>query len=394
MAETVMLSTDLVFEILDCLAIPMSLHQRCCDFAVLAACSLVCKIWSARAQRLLFRRVLLPHNIYREPYRRATSPNSLPSFLSAIGPDTERGRWLAESVLSLTVRHTGREMISNPAGLATVLLRTPNLRHLDVTTISCDFDHETLELLRAEGPRITSLSILRDFSPSPAQHTRIMHQLVASFPSVRLLEITTDLSSLPPFEPPLSLSLASVKFNTPMVADIGPCLASLLNPTEDGEPLQLLWHKSQGGHPTALGDVLRVYGPHLRSLSIKTLDEPQTAFLSLCTRLERFEFGRFPNSAALAAIPRTIKALAISHEPDSRPGVIGTLSIGVERLTEALKTFPLLEVLTWSFCPNHPLVVRLRTVCVERGIELRTSATELTDDNAIELELRRKHIRI
>lgn len=81
-------------------------------------------------------------------------------------------------------------------------------------------------------------------------------QLVASFPSIRLLEITSDLNkSLLPFDPAPNLSLVAVKFNTTLVEDVGPCLASLMKPGD--EQLQMLWHKSKGGHPSALGDVLR-----------------------------------------------------------------------------------------------------------------------------------------
>ncbi|KAJ6550850.1 hypothetical protein DFH09DRAFT_1500277 [Mycena vulgaris] len=381
------LGPDLILEILECLAVPLPFHQRSCNLPVLAACSAVCKAWSSHAQRLLFRRVILPHNIYREPYRIATSRNSLPSFLAAIDPATERGRWLAESVLSLTLRHTGREPTSDPTGLATALLRTPNLRHLDVTTVSCDFDVETLKRLRQFGPRITSLCILQDFSPFEAQHTRIMHQLVASFPTIRLLEITSNLnSSLPPFDPPPSLSLVAVKFNTKLVQDIGPCLASLVNPAEEEEPLQMLWHKSKGGHPSMLGAVLQDHGTCLRSLSVKTLDAAQVS-LELCTRLERFELGRFPDNTTLGIIPRTIKALAISGVPDNG-------SLDLDELVQRLASFPDLKMLTWSSCPRPALFPALQWMCNKRGIDLRISPVELPDDNAVELELRRKYIRI
>ncbi|KAJ6577614.1 hypothetical protein B0H19DRAFT_1120669 [Mycena capillaripes] len=383
------LNPDLILEVLDCLAVPLHLHQRSCDLSVLAACSSVCRAWSSHAQRLLFRRVILPHNHYREPHRRGSTPNSLPSFLAAIDPATERGRWLSQSVVSFTLRHTGRGFTPNSAGLATVLLRTPNLRHFDVTTISCDFDPETLSRLRESGPRITSLCIFQDFAPTTTQHARIMHQLVACFPSIRILEISSNLNLLlPPFDPPPNLSLVCVKFNTTLIGDISACLASLMssNPAEDEPHLQVLWHKSKGGHPSELGDVLRTHGAHLRSLAIKTID-PAQASLAACAQLERFEFGRFPDVATFALIPRSITALAVCGVP-----VNGEQDI--DNLVQELATFPHLKVLTWSSCPQPAMFPALEWVCRKREIELRTSAAEVTDDNTIEMKLRQKYIRI
>ncbi|KAJ7458833.1 hypothetical protein B0H11DRAFT_2061192 [Mycena galericulata] len=391
------LGLDLILEILDCLAIPLASHQRACDLSVLAACSSVCKPWSSHAQKLLFRRVIIPNNIYREPHRRGTTRNTLPSFLAAIDPGTERGRHLASSVLCLTLRHTGRDPTADPTGLATALLRTPNLRHLDVTTILCNFDPETLVQLRESGPRITSLCILQDFSALQEEDTRRMHQLVAAFPSIRLLEISSSFGmELAPFDPPLALSLVSVKFDTPFVQDIAPCLASLLRPpSEDqeheSEPLQLLSHKSHIGYPSALSTVLQAHGSHLRSLTIRTLDvasatdHSSVPALRHCTRLERFELGVFPEASTLAFLPRTLHTLSISGLPnhDNAPPV--------GPFIYALSTFPHLRTLTWLFCPAPPALVRL---CASRGVELRASLFEMADDNAVEMELINKYVRI
>ncbi|KAJ6506721.1 hypothetical protein C8R45DRAFT_970356 [Mycena sanguinolenta] len=379
------LGLDLMLEVLDCLAVPLHFHQRSCDLSVLAACSTVCKAWSSHAQRLLFRRVILPSNVYRKPLGRGIAIDSLPSFLAAIDPETERGRWLAESVLSFTLRFTGRSLTADSTAFATALLRTPNLRHLDVTTIFCDFDAETVTRLRESGPRITSLSIVQDSAPSPGHHTLIMHQLVTLFSSIRLLEITTNLNPfLAPFDPPPNLSLVSAKFNTMLATDIGPCLASLLNPEAD-TPLQALCHRSKTGSPSVLGDALRVHGPHLRSIAFRTVDPAVT--LAECTALERFEFVRFPDASMLALIPRSITALAVYGVPENGDQQVAALA-------QVLSTIPHLEVFTWSSCPGPAMLSPLKEICRVRGIELRTSFSELYDDNAVETELKQKYIRI
>ncbi|KAJ7101479.1 hypothetical protein B0H15DRAFT_796262 [Mycena belliarum] len=355
---------------------------------------MVCRAWSPHAQRLLFRRVILPRNLYREPHLRGTSRNSLPSLVEAIDTATERGRWLANSIVSLTVRHTGRLQISDPTALATVLLRTPNLRHLDVTTMCCRFDTDTLELLAREcGPRITSLCILQDFSLSPRiQHSRTLNNIVAALHAVRLVEITLQLSSeplLPPLALPPRLRLAALKLNTTVGHNIGPYVTSLVG---EGAELQLFAHKSKGSQASDRGDVLRAHAVHLRSLSVRGLDNDDAATLALCTRLERLELACFPDPAMLALIPRSITALAIAGD---LPGSVEELAAEL-----AASAFPDLKSLTWFSCiwwhaDGGPLGV-LQAACTAQGIELRvyTGSSDLLVDDAVELELRRKYIRI
>ncbi|KAJ7446995.1 hypothetical protein FB451DRAFT_1188507 [Mycena latifolia] len=345
------LAPDLIFEILDCLAVPLPFHQRSCNLTVIARCRLY----------LLFRRVMLPHNIYREPHLRATSCNSLPSFLEAIDPATERGRWLADSVIR-------RLPTSDPTALATALLRTPNLRHLDVTTISCDFNDDTLARIGHEcGPRITSLGILQDFTPSDVQHMRIMHRLVAALPNLRLLEVTAHLTpSLPAFDPPPHLALTAVKFNTGLMQDVGPCM---------------------GPHPSVLSAILPAHAAELCSLSIKSLapNADPASVLAFCMRLERLELGHVPDATTLACLPCSIATLAIAGAQDDE-----VLTALEQQL--AAGAFPQLKVLTWSVLPPHAPLLRLQSVCEAHRIELRTALGELVDNNAVEVELRRRYI--
>ncbi|KAJ7050924.1 hypothetical protein C8F01DRAFT_672210 [Mycena amicta] len=390
------LGLDLLLEILDFLAVPLAYHQRTCDLSVLASCSLVCRTWSPHAQTLLFRRVILPNNIYRSPHLRGTTRNMLPSFLSALDPETEKGRWLAGCVRSLTLRHTGRERSSDASALAETLMRTTNLRHLDVTTASCNFSADTLARLTADGPKITSLSILQEFSPFTPQHMSIMHRLVNALPTIRILEISSNLTgSLPPFDPRPALGLVVVRFNTLMVRDVGPCLESLLRQGED--TLEVLYHKSKGGHPSMLDDVLARHGAYLRSLSIKTLPlaDPGDSLdpldpLAHCTRLERFELGHFPDKRTLEVIPRSITALAIAGVPAA-----WDLDGGVDGLVDVLPLFPQLKTLTWRL-REYGVPEVLEKACRERGVEVRllSGAHEHDDDNMVEVDVRRRWLRI
>ncbi|KAJ7641872.1 hypothetical protein FB45DRAFT_901229 [Roridomyces roridus] len=370
--------------VLDCFAAPVVSHQTP-DLPGLSACSLVCKSWSIHAQRRLFRRVAIVSN-ESEPHQNA---RRISLFLDAIHPATERGRCLGSCVLALTLRHADRK------GLSKALLRVPNLRHLDTTTSSCDFDAPTLTAFRGKGPQITSLCIQEDFSFFPGQHSGRMHRLVAAFPSIRLLEITSNANStLPPFEPPPKLSLVAVKFKTTLVQDIGPCLSSLTA----GDGLQLLLHDSLRGTRsfTPTPDI----GVNLRSLSLQTIDADALGLVH-CTNLERFELGRFPDLATLRAIPPSITALSISGTPAANVPVGISFGTFLEELESG---FPNLRTLTWTVDFMPPAFAReaLEGVCKRRGVRLslqvvsseRPDSEKDDSENAVELELKHRYIRI
>ncbi|KAJ7668782.1 hypothetical protein DFH06DRAFT_1182470 [Mycena polygramma] len=340
----------------------------------LARCSMVCKAWSAHAQRLLFRRVILSAKTTGDRFR------PLPSFLAAIDPATEHGHWLAGCVVSLLLTHRGIPITSEPTWLAAALLRTRNLRHLSAPTLFLKFDMETLARLRESGPRITSLCIRQDYQDYSTKHRHITQQIVACFPSVRILEIAGFRPVLHPFDPPLKLALVAFKFSSWARESAGPYLASLLDPhPEEGTALQDLWHWSDG----AVTDILKAHGTHLRSLSVKALQPTPTSLAVACPHLERFEIQCFPDASMLALIHRSITTLVIRNMP---PG-----PADVDALVQALETFPCLKTLMWqSYSPA------LNEVCEMRGIQVRVLVRNKAprDDNEVQLELRQKYIRI
>ncbi|KAJ7808044.1 hypothetical protein B0H13DRAFT_2386035 [Mycena leptocephala] len=382
------LSLDLILEILDCLAVPLHFHQRSSDRFSLVACSLVCKAWSSCAQRLLFRRVVL-----RQTDRGGTIRDSFMSFLPAIDPTTERGQWLIDSIVSLTLGHTSQRQTLKSRQLAFLLLKMPNLRELNVSTsrISCNsFDSETITYLRDFGPRIVALAVFGD------QRTHLTQQLVAAFPSIRILEIDHStrqaISYLRPFGAPLNLSLVSFKIYTMIVDDIGPCLDWLVGPSPDtNAPLQLFMHLPLSS--AQLGDVLEAHGAHLRFLLVSCFEAEVTSIALACPKLERLHLTQFPSAKTLALIPRSITVLALRCGPYER--------VGFRQFLAALETFPNLKMLIWSEYRYTDLPVDLKRVCSQRGIELRMPSTHSSMDsiidgyyNAIEVELRKKYIRI
>lgn len=80
--------------------------------------------------------------------------------------------------------------------------------------------------------------------------------------------------------------------------------------------------------------------------------------------------GRFPDSATMAIIPRTIRALAIGGAPHSD-------SLDVDGLVQQLATFPNLKTFTWGSSPKPLPSASLQSMCAKCGIELRTAGTDV-----------------
>ncbi|KAJ7668778.1 hypothetical protein DFH06DRAFT_1322017 [Mycena polygramma] len=358
------LSLDLILEILDLLAVPVHFHGERSDVSVLAACSTVCKEWSPHAQRLLFRRVILPARLPRGPHDDRRTRKLARSFLSAIDPATEHGRWLGESIL------------------ATAMLRTPNLRHLDVTTAV--FNSETLVQVQGLGARVKSLRVEHVVSRNLTHDSRIMQQIVACFPSIRILEIGGFDPVLAPFDPPLDRSLVCFKYHVESRRDIGPYLASLLNPNPDkSTALQVLSYMGTG---LGLENVLNAHGTHLRSLTVQSFLRDSIAVT--CPHLERFAMRRFPTTETLRLLPRSITALAMRGMPTT----------GADELNEfaqETESFPRLKTLAWAWCVStYPPIAAVASVWQKRGMELHLSGKDDVGEDPLDVELRRKYIRI
>ncbi|KAJ7278962.1 hypothetical protein C8J57DRAFT_1305130 [Mycena rebaudengoi] len=366
------LTTELILEILDALSTPDP------PYATLASCSIVCKAWSRYAQRLLFRKVKI-HNdprvrsVLYSDYNttgliiRRPRFNRMSSFLGAIYLSTEVGQYLADSVHAITFL-CGTATSSSDLALA--LSRTKNLRHLDVSTTDCAFEEETLLALQSANLHLTSMRILVDqHIGSPAQNASRMHRLVASIPTLRMLEIY-DHSTAPlvPFTPAPKAPLTSVRFDT-YASDVSACLSSLMAPPNgpDTPHLQSFWY---GGaiSPDSLRAIFPTHGPHLRSLGLGITPHSDVDLLRLCTRLESFHSHVYPSPQLLAALPRTIKELTIAGQPRSRHDA---RAFRLGPLIEQLLDFPSLEIFDWFEYKDHPHISSLRDMCNTRGIKFR-----------------------
>ncbi|KAJ7656814.1 hypothetical protein DFH06DRAFT_1473430 [Mycena polygramma] len=413
----VMLATypELILEILDMLDIPLAFDtDQFPNREPLLACSLVCKSWSTYSQRLLFRRVRID-NEWSGMFAMSRAPtvppasNIITSFLETITGDTEKSRWLAQSVLSLNLHpYIG----TKSADIVSILTNLPNLRELDITRVACRFSDAELSQLRNSGANIRSLCISTDntgpiTSMGPPVWPGLI-KLIAALPTIRMLTIAANTARniLPhTTAPPLGLELVSFKFKSKWVADPSAFIASLTRGRTDGGALQLYSH-AFSDTPVKLHGVLSAHGSNLRSLSLPgKVDEPH--ILALCTCLERFECRTLPSDDLVAAIPRMINALAVRNlNPDPDPAPPFPIPredrfpppkitpISVAQLTLQLDTFPNLRVFTWVGSIIHPGFNGLRDRCVGLGVEFRARVLNSLSDDAIQFALRRELLQL
>ncbi|KAJ6600947.1 hypothetical protein DFH09DRAFT_1069640 [Mycena vulgaris] len=190
-----------------------------------------------------------------------------------------------------------------------------------------------------------------------------------------MLDITTNtVQELPLFEPSPRLGLVICKFSSKWVIDAAPCVASLFGSHDD--PRLQVFHQTQS---------MRWVDPVPGILKDPTV-------LGLCTRLERFESETFPSDELIAAIPRTISALAVGNlttppspptfnragnspppPPTRRLSAIMAPPLAPEEASagdfiQQLDSFPNLKLLTWVGPTTHPDFVELEGECTARGI--------------------------
>ncbi|KAF7368039.1 hypothetical protein MSAN_00869800 [Mycena sanguinolenta] len=392
---------ELLEEILDVLAVPLGVPtEQLPDRATLLSCSLVSQRWSRHSQRLLFRRVVIG-DVWVWNMSNDSQPSvNLASFFQTITADTDKARWLRDNNLCLVLRPLAA---AKPTDILALLANLPSLRELDITAEACAFTDEELSGLRNSGLSIRSLRVNANYvglvrpMPMLTPGWPAVIRFLEIIPTLRILDITAntfqEFPPMPELQPPLGLGLISFKLQSRWLINGAPLLAFLVGNRTDNERLEV-FHRTQSATPVDLQDVLSAHGPQLRYLVVpESLGNPNV--LRLCTRLECFECETLPHQGVVAAIPRTITALAITNPPTQRFS-LNRLYDGrvVERrvayLTEQLHTFPALRILTWAGSSAHSGLAALCDRCNELGIAVRfrPSNTIGLRDDELEFALR------
>ena len=342
------------------------------DTEVLRACSLVCREWTATAQKLLFKHVTL------------RTQAAYQSFCTTVTQNTAYSRMLAECVVRLRVVLDHNQ----PFGLtqdmfAHAVTLCPSLFELSVAIYGCgapgqdvigapdvsrmarkapSFDESTLAMLRT-GPTIQALQV-----NNWSENSTSVAQLLEVWPELQCLiiggtppELNAQSSSSPPAFPG-ALRELHLNFQTsPSVDFFGWLLHNSqesLNTLRIERPLPV----------DVVEHLLHTTRNSLRSLSLPSASQRLTQALGECTVLKDFSVdGSYVSPRVLRGLPANVEHLGFTIETP---------------ILEAVRQKEKLKAIT-VFVPQHApegstdcyaQLAPLQLVCAERGIDMYTTS--------------------
>ena len=336
------------------------------DIEMLNSCSLVCRAWSAPAQKLLFRYVTLQNQ------------KVLESFVDTIDRSTQRGCLLGDAVkhLHIIMDHNQPLGIHQHSFALTVSL-CPNLMGLSLSLYGYVapgkdiigapnqlrmrrpaplFDEQTIQLLTS-GPEITALEF-NNWSEN--EQTTI--QLLRVWPTLTNLSIsgTAPQVAATPSDPlPCALEHLRLNFQTPPSNDY---MRWLLHGSS--ETLRVLeFDREPSVH--LLEYLLNSHGSTLRSLSLPSLSSrEQASAIQKCFQLRELRTER-PSVLPFLhrKLPESLEHMAFGIDGDS--ALHGVLEAVNNRTS--LKT---VTVHIWPGGESHRQLSRLKIGCAWRGVDL------------------------
>ncbi|KAF9805428.1 hypothetical protein IEO21_09062 [Rhodonia placenta] len=341
-------------------------------------CALVCKDWSAIAQKLLFRRVTL------------RSQTDYIAFQQAVDRSTARGRMLGDAVRSMrvTLDHNQPYYLSQRSFARAVTL-CPNMQDLrlamygqgspghdvvgapDVNRMkraAPSFDERTLALLRT-GPSIASLQ----FS-NWSDNSSTLFQLLDVWPALKSLAISGVPPQLPNESPqpfPCALDSLRMNFQTPPCIDFMRWL--LHNSTDSLRTLEL----EREPAPDMLRYLLANHAGALQSLAMPTCGGHEgTAAIRQCRALRelRIESPWTPPTLC-KALPEAMEHIAFGVD-------MATPLPPILQMIKRSETLKAVTVHIWHGGESHPQLNALKIACARQGVELM-STTDVREFRSI-----------
>ncbi|KAI0039379.1 hypothetical protein FA95DRAFT_1567206 [Auriscalpium vulgare] len=319
------------------------------DYATLSACALVCKDWTAPAQRLLFRRIIRPGNTDADPdpWLDRAAPLLLRLFAS-------------HPHLSTYVRSIAIRALPNHIEL---LRRCPHIALLKLVGASPP-PPEWLHALRALRlhPSVLSVSV-----PADGERFRVraadrdaLHAMLAALPSVRHLVISAralvDLV-LPPTSQLLSvMTTGGIDLSNLCLLPVPPSPAAEIS-FEDLHVNYLHWSQN-------MTSVERSVVRNLHSLT--TTFVPPRRTLEHLLALESLIIGRLDYSTGPFTLPRTLRHFGFHTQHNTNPS-----SQAIQTLSAALseRALPVLQMVSTTRCSHHAVRGALKEVAAARSIE-------------------------
>ncbi|KAI0037943.1 hypothetical protein FA95DRAFT_1578498 [Auriscalpium vulgare] len=321
-------------------------QSRNIDYPTLSACALVCKDWTAPAQRLLFRRIRPSDTA---AHASLWLNHAVPLLMCAV---------TSRSHLGTYVRSIAIHALPN---IVELLRRCPYITLLHLVGNGPPW-LKLLHTLRTLGLRPSVLVV-------PASADRdVVHTALAALPSVRHL-VSLDDPEDPPAEPLISLSL--------------PSAAQLLSVTSDDimDFSQLCVQPATVPATEIRFEELDLYDLHFENMSsveygvarnlraLTTYEAPSGAVLNKLTALESLIIGDLPSWPI--SLPRTLLHFGFhahydnyAHEWEKAPR-----EQPIAKFAAALSEPPNLRLVSVTSCSNYAVRDALRGASEARGVD-------------------------
>ncbi|KAF8167574.1 hypothetical protein B0H34DRAFT_645504 [Crassisporium funariophilum] len=366
---------------------------------LLKSCSLVCRAWSAAAQKLLFAQVTL------------CTQRSFELFMSAVDRNTDHGRILGNAVKRLRVVLDHNQPSSlHQHSFALAATVCPNLSELNISLYGSpepgkdivgvpdmsrlrrpapSFDEHTLCLLKS-GPTIKALHF-NNWSEN--QHS--IFQLLDVWPSLHFLSIGgTAPLPLQDSVPPFPSALQEVRFNFQSAPSI--------------EFMHWLLHNSVNSLHTLRFErepgldlfeyLMNEHGSQLQSISLPVLGSLEHALtLQKCPLLRELRTETAASGSPLfyKQLPSALEHFAFGLDRD-------TPLNSIIEMVKSKNSLTALTIQCWEGGNHNASLSPLRIACAYRGVDLkmtndlqsfRTTYSEL-NIKTIHLRYRREHVDI
>ena len=327
------------------------------DKNTLSSIALLCRSWSASAQRLLFKRVLIR---YVRDYN---------SFLEATNLATHRGSTLGSYVRVLEVLagdKAGSTTITD-TDLVTLISHTPRLYELVLSVVNIhQLSEESVRRLRGlatRSPRYTSS--MQGSAPmrvrslalvSCGVQSPILYQLLSIWPTIEFLYIGVEIAAPPPkWNAEFKLyELTLMRTPRPYV------MSWLLSSSMD--TLRIASFRDAPGRDH--DQLLEQLGLHLRSLRLMNYSLRAAAVIRRCPNLEEFVLIQLSTLIKLTDLPPTVEHLSCRNLPGEDQALDNVIDIlgGLPKLRTI--TCNIQAKMDWRF-------QTLASICSSREIELR-----------------------
>ncbi|TFK91145.1 hypothetical protein K466DRAFT_483405 [Polyporus arcularius HHB13444] len=342
-------------------------HEPASFTGLLKNASLVCKGWSATAQRLLFRNVTL------------TTQTAYIAFQDAVNRATPHGRLLGDTVVRMkVVLDQNQPYRLSHRSFARAVSLCPNLYELSVALYgegapgldivgvpdasrmkrsAPSFDDRTLAVLRA-GPQISALQ----FS-NWSDNSDSLLQLLDVWPSLTSLDISGTTPQLPSDTvEPFPCALRELRTNLQVSPSIEFMRWLLHHSTGTLQVLDLAREPT----PEMLEYLVSEHGPTLESLGLPACGTHEgAAAVRKCAALRELKIeSAWAAPMLYKNLPRGIQHLAFGVDADTP----------LQPVIQAIRKSEDLRVVTmqvWHGGQRHPLLANVRIACAINGVDLR-----------------------